>query len=75
MVALTNNQYYGGLNRRFDKRARRLLARGFRYQQVEGMNMAVFARRRSSRKLAAIPAAVLHHADNRRWIETLRTSL
>ena len=75
MVTLTSNQHYGGLRRRFEKRSRRLRSLGFRYQQVEGMNMAVFARRRSSRKLAAIPVAVLHHADNRSWIDTLRTSL
>jgi len=76
MATLTSNQHYGGLNRRFEKRSRRLRSLGFRYQQVEGMNIAVFARLRSSSlKLAAIPVAVLHHADNRSWIETLRTSL
>jgi hypothetical protein len=72
---LTSNQHYQGLNNRFDKRAARLLSLGFRYQQVDGMNMAVFARRTSRLSTATIPAAVLSHADNRSWFDTLQRKL
>jgi hypothetical protein len=71
---LTSNQYYGGLNRRFERRAALLRRLGFTYQRIEGMPVAVFGRGYLG-KSQAIPAAVLHHADNRAWFEELARTL
>lgn len=70
---LTSNEYYGGLNRRFDRRARLLRRLGFAYKRIEEANIAVFARGRINRP-ESIPAAVLHHADNLAWINVLRNA-
>lgn len=66
---LTSNEYYGGLNRRFERRAKLLKRLGFRYEKTE--YGAVFSRKRSYRNDGCIPAATLHHADRRAWIDTL----
>jgi hypothetical protein len=73
MYNLTSNQYYGGLNRRFDRRARLLTRLGFVSNLVE-TDLRVFTRTRHARKVN-IPAAVLTHADNRAWHEVLASRL
>ena len=73
---MTNNQYYGGLNRRFEKRASLLRRLGWKYELSELYPVALFVRRaRYSQKLRAIPAAILHYADNRAWVNVLATEL
>lgn len=74
--ALTGNQYYGGLNRRFERRATLLRRLGFKYQHIDGLPMACFVRPEPCRRIPrCIPASTLHHADNRAWIDTLRGAL
>ena len=70
---LTSNEYYGGLNRRFNKRAARLRKLGFEYEATK-YNGAFFTRKRMGR-MASIPAATLHHADNRAWFDKLSWAL
>lgn len=73
MKQLSNYHYYGGQNRRFDKRAERLKRLGFRYQRWEGLDLAVFIRwpKGKPNKPQAIPAVFLLVADNRAWIGKL----
>ena len=71
---MTSNQYYGGLNRRFDNRAKLLRRLGFSYAQIDDLGFAVFTRKRRY-KVANIPAVVLHAADRRLWHDTLRSAL
>ena len=66
---LTSNQYYGGLNRRFDRRAALLIRLRFKY--VAGEHGAAFVRPRVCRPANSIPAAMLAHADNRAWFDLL----
>lgn len=67
---LTSNEYYRGLRKRFERRAKRLRRLGFKYHSIaEGVGG--FTRTRFG-KTANIPAAVLHHADNRAWYDILR---
>jgi hypothetical protein len=72
MTDLTSNQYYGGLNRRFDKRAALLRRFGFAYEVVG--QVAIFSRTRRCRR-SEVPAALLSHADKRAWREALRSIL
>jgi len=73
---MTNNQYYGGLNRRFEKRARLLRKLGWVYTICELYPVGLFTRRSwCPNKQRAIPAAVLHYADNRAWHDVLATEL
>ena len=70
---LTSNQYYGGLNRRFERRAAVLRRFGFKYRCVaEGV--AVFDRARFV-KVQTITAAEVMHADGRAWRAALAMRL
>jgi tryptophanase len=82
LQSLTSNQYYGGLNKRFDKRAALLRRFGFSYQRPahacrpgESVSVGVFVRAGRRRDWDAIPAATLLHADNRAWRDTLKDYL
>lgn len=79
---LTSNQHYGGLNRRFDKRAALLRKLGYKYVAINVK--AVAGIETNSRDSAAffvrfrrpsISAAVLHFADKRSWLDVLRSAL
>lgn len=73
---LTSNQYYGGLNRRFVKRQRRLLSIGFKYVPTEHGAMFIRpARYYVTKKMLGIPAALLHHADNRAFWDVVQWQL
>ena len=73
---LSSNQYYGGLNRRFDQRAKRLASVGYRYERIEAYGIAVFCRNTDyERKLRTIPASAVMHADRRSWIDLLKQNL
>lgn len=71
--SLTSNQYWGGLNRRYDKRATLLRSLGFEYVD-SGHGFAMYSRRRGSRTVA-LPTAFLFHADKRAWFVKLRNIL
>ena len=58
---MTSNEKYGGLNRRFDKRAKRLIRAGFRYEHTEYGGM--FCKRRGGR-VRALAASLVMHVDN-----------
>lgn len=65
---MTSNEHYGLLNDRFEVRSRILRNLGFRYEHVEGFDMAVFVRPRPGHKVpVCVPAAFVMHADYRCW--------
>ena len=73
------NDYYGGLNRRFDRRARLLVGHGYRFELAEfpayegdrrPASVGVFIRRTSGRNVAVASSLVMH-ADKRAWLEEL----
>lgn len=71
MIAhLTSNEYWGGLNRRFDRRAKLLRRLGFKYETTEYGGVFVRAKPWRTKK-EAIPAAVVSLADKRAWVEHL----
>lgn len=74
---LTSNQYYGGMNRRFDKRTARLSKLGFKY--VANDFGAFFVKEVpfwvNKGKPIVISVAAIHGYDNRMWFETLRSKL
>jgi len=76
MKTLTSNQRYGGLNNRFDKRAKLLHRLGYKYIRIEEFGMAVFVRPLEyEHKRTSIIASDLHHADSDMWIDILKRSL
>jgi hypothetical protein len=71
---LTTNQHYGGLNRRFARRA--ALLRRLRFNYVANEFGAFFVRGSMGyNKPRIIPACVLSLADKRTWFDKLRTAL
>jgi hypothetical protein len=70
---LTSNQFYAGINRRFDRRAALLRKSGFSYRAV-CPGVAVFTRVRYGKETNVAAATVLH-ADKRVWTDTLETAL
>jgi hypothetical protein len=70
---LTTNQHYGGLNRRFARRA--ALLRRLRFNYVANEFGAFFVRGSMGYKPRIIPACVLSLADKRTWFDKLRTAL
>jgi len=73
---ITSNQADYGRSRRFDRRAALLRKLGFTYTVADGLSVGLFVRRvRFLSNPQAIPAAVLHYADNRAWIDVLRLHL
>lgn len=68
---LTSNEYYGGLNRRYDRRAALLRKLGFTYVTNE---WGAFFTRRGLGKFTPIPAGVVGHADYRAFIDRLRSA-
>lgn len=74
MRNLTSNEYYGGLNRRFEKRANLLRKLGWKYERLEKYNCAVFVRN-SYHKGRTIAAGTVMNADRRVWNDTLAREL
>jgi hypothetical protein len=60
------NEHYGKLNDRFDGRAAWLRDRGFKYETVPGMHVAVFTRTRCGR-LHVVTASLVMNADEVVW--------
>jgi hypothetical protein len=73
MRNLTSNQHYGGLNKRFERRAALLRRFGFQYR-ILAPGVATFYRRPYHREYN-VPAAAVLHADNRSWLDILDTLL
>ena len=67
--AVSSNQWFGGLNRRFDRRARLLRRLGYRYTFTPFG--AVFVRGAAFR-LESIQAGVVMSAGNREFLESVR---
>jgi len=70
---LTTNQFYGGLNRRFEQRASLLRRMGFKYIAVAD-GVAAFTRSLYFRN-HCIAAATVMHADRRSWLDVLASNL
>ena len=68
---LTSNQYYYGLNRRFEKRAKLLISLGYSYERIPGTTIAVYKKAELGRK-KLILAQTLLHASNRGFIKAMR---
>ena len=71
---LTSNQLYGGLNRRFDRRASLLCRLGFKYVAI-AEKIAAFQRAYPFGRSAIIPAAMVMHATNACWRDHLASTL
>jgi hypothetical protein len=69
---MTSNQYYGGINKRFDRRAKLLLTLGFKYTSVEGM---AFFCRSDLLKNRNITASAVLYANNMVWRDKLSATL
>lgn len=77
---LTSNQFYGGMNRRFEKRAALLRNVGFVYTaayDADGnrLPLAMFTRKGWRYRAQVIAASEVLHADRRAWREMLASSL
>ena len=67
---MTSNQYYAGLNRRFEKRAARLMSVGFEYSSADCIGR--FSRRVYGRDMVVTAASAMH-ATNRGWRDIMAT--
>ena len=75
---MTENQLFGGLNRRFEKRSARLFRAGFQYKFIEGIGAAAWVKESwtpKGMKVRAIPVCVVQCADNAAWNAMLSTKL
>ncbi len=81
MKDLPSNQFYSGLNRRFERRAKLLRRFGFKYRAVRlgaydrDGTIGVFTRRAWTGKAPAIQAASVIYAPARAWNEELAGAL
>lgn len=70
MKTLTTNQYYGGLNRRFDKRIARLVCLGFRQVTNE---FGCFMVRTKYARTQSLSQSLVMYADQRAYFDRLRS--
>lgn len=70
MTAAEKNEHYRILNERFDARAAEMRAKGFKYERIEAMNIAVFTKIRASRPMC-VPATLVMNADEIVWVDEL----
>jgi hypothetical protein len=70
---LTSNQYYGGLNRRFEARQRRLRKMGFLYvcNEIKGAPANFIKYRKWSANARVISAQTVLVAENRVYFDML----
>ncbi len=72
MRTLTSNQYYGGLNRRFEKRAKLLKSLGYKYVVHPELKIALFIKHHQFvHRQKVIPAGSVMHASNRAFIDDI----
>jgi hypothetical protein len=71
---MTNNQLYAGLNRRFDKRAKLLLDKGFTYNSVEvARNCHITYFIKSKHGISKIiTASIVMNCNKNVWIDELK---
>lgn len=80
---MTSNQYYRGLDRRFQRRCRQLYRLGFRYESAEfspayegqrrvPQMAAMIRRRRLINEWDVVAIQTIHHVHNRDWPSVLR---
>ncbi len=69
---LTSNQYYNGLNRRFDARVRRILGMGFAYNP----DAKTYFRRNkwNCKSRYGLTLSQIMHCDHRAWNEELASA-
>ena len=68
MSELTSQQYYGGLNKRFDKRCALLVRAGFRWDgEIPGFRHPRFCYRNT-----LITTTFIMHSSKRAWLDSLR---
>ena len=65
---MTSNEFYGKLNKRFDKREKELREMGYERETLSAYNIALYVRVRHG-KTHAIPAGTVMHASKRAWSE------
>lgn len=68
LPGLTSDQFWGGINRRFDRRLRRLYRMGYRLEVTE---FGQFMVKRKYRYLNSVPHALTMYASNRDWNQAL----
>lgn len=71
---LTSNQFYGGLNRRFDKRVALLARFGFKSVVNEFGAFMVRSRGPGFKQVAIANSAILH-CSQRAWLDKLAVTL
>jgi hypothetical protein len=70
---MTSNEHYAILNARFDERSKILRDMGFTYQHLPEWDIAVFWRKRLTKKVpVTVPACFLQLADERTWEDRLK---
>lgn len=69
---LTSNQYWGGLNRRFDNRVARLYSLGYR---LEGSDYGSFMVKRNYQGIRVVPMSMVMHCPNAEYHQFLRGTL
>jgi hypothetical protein len=82
MKSLTSNQLYGGLNRRFEKRAALLRKAGFRYCIIVPGVAGFVHKNAMSREhfptkwgKSVIPAATVHHAKTECFWDAVKSAV
>jgi len=70
---LTSNQYYAGLNRRFDKRMRLLAFMGYDMRRNEHNCYTKQLQENWHGRIASINASFIMHADKRAFLDELYT--
>lgn len=63
---MTSNEFYGKINRRFDKREKELREMGYKRETLSAYNVALYVRVRHG-KTHAIPAGTVMNASKRVW--------
>jgi hypothetical protein len=69
---LTSNQYWGGINRRFDRRLKRLVKLGYKLTQTPFFPMLV--KETPSGRLRAVSVSVVVHAAQPGYIQHLQSA-
>ncbi len=72
---ITSNQYYAGLNRRFDKRAKLLIRFGFLANYNEYGGFYEKPSHYNLHKKIMVSNYLIMHADKRAWLDFLRSVL
>lgn len=63
---MTSNEFYGKLNKRFDKREKELREMGYKRETLFAYNIALYVRVRHG-KIHAISAGTVMNASKRVW--------